>query len=228
MRDFPDVRRNLVNSNCRLVGALGNSQCFLHWLARSQQCTSWEYEHVDSRGDWISIKGYSSWHPETLCRLGGVFKRMGDLAFDVSAAQPTATDATCKAAVCYRKALDRYRTVYQNDPSHYYSGINAATLLLLLGNPADSKSVAEALLKDLNSVKTDWGDEEVWVLATQGEASLLCGNEPDALDFYRAAVWHHAATAHARGAMKKQVERIRKVSADLVAEADDWDGLFLV
>ncbi|MFY9620215.1 MAG: TRAFs-binding domain-containing protein [Pyrinomonadaceae bacterium] len=72
----------------------------------------------------------------------------------------------------------------------YYSGINAATLALLLGKKEEAhalaKKVREACLAELQTLpKTS--DHRYWPLATLGEACLILGRWSEAEDWYAQA-----------------------------------------
>ena len=78
-----------------------------------------------------------------------------------------------------RKAFDVYRDTYART-LHFYPGINAATLALLLGRKKESKRIAEAIRKHLTQ------NDEIyyWDEASLGEAYLLLGEYAKAREAY--------------------------------------------
>ncbi len=71
--------------------------------------------------------------------------------------------------------------------SGYYSGINAATMALLLGQReraiALAKEVREACLQELKSLPEE-SEDRYWPVATLGEAALILGEWAEAEDWY--------------------------------------------
>ncbi len=69
----------------------------------------------------------------------------------------------------------------------YYSGINAATMALLLGHRTRAMSLAAevraACLQELQGLPTS-SDDRYWPLATLGEAALILGEWDEAEDWY--------------------------------------------
>lgn len=72
------------------------------------------------------------------------------------------------------------------------TGINAATMALLLGNEAEARGVAAEVVTICQRERASWGSSPpsgaYWVLATLGEASLIAGRTDDAVKFYGLAV----------------------------------------
>ena len=72
----------------------------------------------------------------------------------------------------------------------YYSGINAATLALLIGNEDEAKALAtrvrDACLAELKSLPKDSANR-YWPIATLGEASLIARRWSEAEDWYAQA-----------------------------------------
>lgn len=88
-----------------------------------------------------------------------------------------------------RLALHYYREGYEL--SHgYYSGINAATMALLVGEREDATALARGVRERcLELLGEDPGRGDLyWVLATLGEADLLVQEWSEAEDWYRKAV----------------------------------------
>ena len=88
-----------------------------------------------------------------------------------------------------RMAYKRYDEAYQISRG-YYSGINAATLALLLKRDEEARSIAkevrQACLDDLKKLATDSADR-YWPLATLGEACLILRRWTEAQDWYAQA-----------------------------------------
>ncbi|HEX8000336.1 MAG TPA: TRAFs-binding domain-containing protein [Pyrinomonadaceae bacterium] len=74
--------------------------------------------------------------------------------------------------------------------SGYYSGINAATMALLLGQRERAiglaKEVHEACLQELKSLPEE-SEDRYWPVATLGEAALILGDWTEAEDWYSEA-----------------------------------------
>jgi len=113
-----------------------------------------------------------------------------------------------------------YDQAYRIRLSHY-PGINKATMLLLLGALARSRGAKEesehylaeasAIARDLLDRRARWPferpDDNIWHLATAGEACLIC--EPAlAAEQYRLALDTRNLQKMHRASMRRQVERI--------------------
>jgi len=76
----------------------------------------------------------------------------------------------------------------------YWTGINAATMALLLGNVAVAKTIARAVREQCLALhKKDASADAYWIAATLGEAALLLESWSEAED------WYGKAAAHGRG-----------------------------
>lgn len=139
---------------------------------------------------------------ETICRWGRLWKDRGDELYDSS--EDAAVTLSRQA---YRTALSYYQKAYQLD-QHYYPGINAATLSRLTGNQAQANRIAQQLIQVLEQGHHCPVEEQVWVLATLGEAHLIVGACRPAADYYRRAVAHPDCRRHDVEAMQAQVNRI--------------------
>jgi class 3 adenylate cyclase len=94
---------------------------------------------------------------------------------------------------CLERTFQCYREAYAISDG-YYSGINAATTALLLGRRAESKDLAQRVRERCLELSGDPArGDAYWVLATLGEAALLGGEWPEAVD------WYGRAAALARG-----------------------------
>jgi hypothetical protein len=138
-------------------------------------------------------------HEETLSRRGRILKDAGDKAYGIDVE---------RAKALYRQAIDYYRRAY-NLQKHYYPGINAATLTLLVDQlPDSSATLAREIVDRLEQEKPWPKDDYVWRCATQGEAQLLLGDAKSALESYRAAANSPDCQMQNRESMYKQIARI--------------------
>jgi class 3 adenylate cyclase len=85
-------------------------------------------------------------------------------------------------------AFRYYREAHERSQG-YWSGINAATMALLLGRREEAAKLAGRVREQcLNLRKRPKGRENpYWLLATLGEAALLLGNQTEAEDWYSQA-----------------------------------------
>lgn len=159
---------------------------------------------------------------ETLCRWGRLLKDRGDVYVRLPWSDPDGLPPDREMAeVFYRKALEKYELAYQIRSGHY-PGINAATLLHILGSlrpQTDDSSTPEefsrasARAEELLAKRADWprnqpDDETLWHPATAGEAHLLRREWDRAAQQYGDALKSPKLTAHARESMRRQVIRI--------------------
>jgi class 3 adenylate cyclase/tetratricopeptide (TPR) repeat protein len=71
----------------------------------------------------------------------------------------------------------------------YWSGINAATMALLLGRRDEARDLARKVRDACLTLRAEAnGKDDYWLLATLGEAALLIGDTGAAQDWYRQAV----------------------------------------
>ncbi|NJL82171.1 MAG: DUF4071 domain-containing protein [Chloroflexaceae bacterium] len=82
-----------------------------------------------------------------------------------------------------KQAAQRYEQAYQSS-GHYYPGINAATMNLLLGRRDLARLLAAAVREQCQE---DLGSADYWVLATLGEVALI------EQDWHGAANWYQQA-----------------------------------
>lgn len=94
-----------------------------------------------------------------------------------------------------RRSRDIYTQAYAQNPESYWTGINAATLTLLLGDTSAARTQAAAVhvqclkLANRPSAKSD---DRYWPIATLGEAALIADDLLAAEQWYSQAV-HKAA-----------------------------------
>jgi class 3 adenylate cyclase len=116
---------------------------------------------------------------ETLGLLARTYKDLAGEEADVS-----------KTRQHLRRAYELYAQGYETSGG-YWSGINAATLALLLGDRESAVALArlvkEQCRQRLRGVAEGSG-ERYWLISTLGEAALLLGDWPEAENWYRQAV----------------------------------------
>jgi tetratricopeptide (TPR) repeat protein len=117
-----------------------------------------------------------------------------------------------------RKARDLYAEAFKGAPRDYYTGINAASNSVLLGDMAAAKTYAETVEKIVGS-QAKAGD--YWLTATAAELQLIKQNYDKAAELYEAAVAvapeakgdHDSTRGQARRLMEKlqpkESERMR-------------------
>ncbi len=101
--------------------------------------------------------------PETAGILGGVYKQL------------------------FRKTQESHFAILSRDTylnnfnltNNYYTGINAATMSAIAGHSRQGKEIAAKVIASLEGTQ-----EDVWTLATMGEAHLLIKERTKALDYY--------------------------------------------
>lgn len=106
----------------------------------------------------------------------------------------------------------------------YYSGINAATLALLLGKKEDARALAqkvrEACLAELKTVPK-LSEYHYWPLATLGEACLILGRWSEAEDWYsraaQAGKGHYADLSSTRRNARLLLNHLRRDSTAIEA-----------
>jgi len=138
---------------------------------------------------------------ETLSRLGGSYKALGDHAWNESwnsrprpegeeagevrpAGRPK-NDST--AWRHYRMAQEVYQQAFDLGDNHY-PGINAATLALLIGDAPPSRRLAQKVASICLQMKEIKEEDRFYVPATRGEAALLLGMYEDAMENYKEAM----------------------------------------
>ena len=85
-------------------------------------------------------------------------------------------------------ALHWYGEAYRRSGG-YWSGINAATMALLLGRQDDARALARKVQEACLAIRAEApGQDDYWLLATLGEAALLMGETAAAQDWYGRAV----------------------------------------
>jgi class 3 adenylate cyclase/tetratricopeptide (TPR) repeat protein len=105
---------------------------------------------------------------------------------------PSAQAAAQQSARYYKAALELR--------SDYFPAINAATMFLLAGHLAESRSLANQAL-ELSSAAPD----DVWSIATRGEAALLLGDQSKARQYYERAVAEASRNYGTLSSMRSQL-----------------------
>jgi tetratricopeptide (TPR) repeat protein len=108
-----------------------------------------------------------------------------------------------------RSSRELYRTAFQSDPKNYYTGVNAASKSLFLGEAADATRLASQVLPLVASA-TD--AEDFWAACTLGEVYLLQRNLDAAAAQYQRVVDKHPS---AKGDLKGTGEQAQRICAAL-------------
>jgi len=122
---------------------------------------------------------------EILSRFGRIYKDKGDRLLADSISHPEFVASKTSAYQHYLAAFQYYDTAFQIT-GHYYPGINAATLALLVGDHGKKESLADRVLTICAQQPLNHSDR-TWIYATQGEASLLLNHTKAARNFYQSA-----------------------------------------
>lgn len=135
-------------------------------------------------------------HPDDT-ELGSLAARVDKAAWlaawrrDGSTAEQRATDAAYENALL-RAAIDGYHRVFCSTPGHYYSGINALTLMHLARHltadpryDAELATMTEAVRFAARCVVDRDG---FWALTTLGDLEVLSGTPASTTEAYKAAI----------------------------------------
>jgi tetratricopeptide (TPR) repeat protein len=104
-----------------------------------------------------------------------------------------------------RKSRELYRTAFQGDPKDYYTGINAASKSLFLGESPEATRLASEVLP-LVSHATD--AEDLWAASTLGEVYLLQKKLDAAVAQYQKVIDKHPNAAGDLKQTGQQAQRI--------------------
>ncbi len=160
---------------------------------------------------------------ETFSLLARTYKDQG---FQYHATDPT------RARKCWMRSFRHYKNAYSKT-GRYYSGINSATLALLLGSPRKARELAAPVYDDcrarwdlIESGGESAGDDRYWLAATMGEAALILGGFDDALRRYQKAneIGRHARRFADMGSTRHQLATI--LLPRLRLDVDALDQLF--
>ena len=114
-----------------------------------------------------------------------------------------------------RNARELYRTAFQGDLKDYYTGINAASKSLFLGEPAEAARLAGEVLP-LVEEATDGKD--LWPACTLGEVYLLQGKVDEAAAQYQKVIDNNP---NAAGDLKGTGEQAERICAALKLSPED-------
>ena len=130
---------------------------------------------------------------ETLGRLGRVHKEMWLIEGDGARDHPH----LAKSRELYLGAFQRSRGSF--------SGINAASLSLIMGDGDLSHRIARQVLRICANTLKDPGQRTYWVLATVAEAFLVLGRQERAAKFYRLARARSARSYSSLASTRRQL-----------------------
>ncbi|HUE84599.1 MAG TPA: TRAFs-binding domain-containing protein [Vicinamibacterales bacterium] len=106
----------------------------------------------------------------------------------------------------------------------YWSGINAATVALLLGRRNEARALARKVQEICLAVRAEApGQDDYWLLATLGEAALLMGETPAAQDWYARAV---GLGAHSYGDLASTRRNARLILQEQQADPSPIESCF--
>ena len=114
-----------------------------------------------------------------------------------------------------RKSRDLYTTAFRSDPTDYYTGINAASKSLFLGE-ADTAAGIAAEVKPLVEHAVD-GDD-LWAGSTLAEVMLLGGDMAGAAEQYQRVIDKHFVR---RGDLASTREQAVRICTALGCSTDD-------
>lgn len=144
---------------------------------------------------------------ETLCRLGRIHKDKADALIDDTFTHQEMIDKALPSYQHYFTALKYYKLAFDIS-QNYYPGVNAATLSMLVGDEEQKTSLAKQVLAQCAALPLD-DENYTWILASEGEASLLMNRPIDAVRFYKAALDRILPTEEGtRESMNAQLERL--------------------
>ena len=104
-----------------------------------------------------------------------------------------------------RKARELYRTAFQSDPTNYYTGINAASKSLFLGESTEAAALATHVLP---LVKHASDGEDFWAGCTLGEVYLLQRDIDSAAAQYQRVIDKHSGNGGDLAGTLQQAKRI--------------------
>jgi len=125
---------------------------------------------------------------ETLSRIGRTYKDLGDRVLEDYPVE-LADIGSHPSYTWYENGRARYKEAF-DIIGDYYPGINAATLALMCGHPDESRELAERVIElcRIETMKPLSAADRFWVLASQGEASLLLHRKGNAARDYNNAL----------------------------------------
>jgi tetratricopeptide (TPR) repeat protein len=104
-----------------------------------------------------------------------------------------------------RKSRELYRTAFQGDPTNYYTGINAASKSLFLGEASESARLAGLVLPLVESARDG---KDLWAGCTLAELHLLRRDLDAASIQYQQVIDTHPTKVGDLGSTREQAQRI--------------------
>jgi tetratricopeptide (TPR) repeat protein len=104
-----------------------------------------------------------------------------------------------------RRSRELYRTAFQSDPKDYYTGVNAASKSLFLGEADEAVRLASAVLP---LVATAIDGEDLWAACTLGEVYLLQRSVDAAAAQYQKVIDRHPSALGDLRGTGQQAKRI--------------------
>jgi tetratricopeptide (TPR) repeat protein len=167
-------------------------------LLRAQSSNETEIEQARREIEEIAQLACLFRDHETLCRLGRFYKDRADRQYQTNLTYAEVIAGAHPAFQYYQSSFKLYNRAFQIS-GDYYPAINAATLALLIGRHDRKTELARLTLALCRSAALE-KEDRAWVLATEGEASLLLGRTAHAVEFYRSAF--DAILPHETGVMQ--------------------------
>ena len=128
---------------------------------------------IDARDLLSNLVKQGNQDEETLGILGRVYKEMWLNASGGSADHPS-----------LKKSRNLYLKAFINTQGNY-SGINAASLSLIMGDTATAHKLARRVISICSeSLKQEANKRDYWIIATLGEAFILLGKHEQARKYY--------------------------------------------
>jgi class 3 adenylate cyclase len=128
---------------------------------------------IDARDLLSKLVKQGNQDEETLGILGRVYKEMWLNSSGGSPDHPS-----------LRKSRNLYLQAFINTKGNY-SGINAASLSLIMGDTATAHKLARKVINICGeSLKDEKNKKDYWIIATLGEAFILLGKQQQALKYY--------------------------------------------
>lgn len=139
-----------------------------------------------------------------------------------------------EAAIHFRRSRDLYYQAWTAEDGSFWTGINVATLHLLMGERAQASDVASRITKECleaeakrnkqieSADETTKPDDPYWLWATLGEAYL------DQCDLKQAEYWYRKADSASAGRVghlnssRRQLKVLLATLGEDIRLADDW------
>ncbi len=137
----------------------------------------------------LQIEKYKN-DPETLSLLGRVEKDIWIESWDVDGYTSDIMIEEATDEIAYlENAIEVYKKAYQLDTTHYYSGINALTLMELYQHLTGDEKYKEEIEVMSGAVRYSAKDKnDYWALATIGDLEILVGTPESVKKAYKQAI----------------------------------------